>query len=153
MGRVFQDDLPVVSISRLRAEGKITAETTRARISLAGVEFEVSLLLQEFPNGGSWSLFCCPSCGGKARVLRVHDGAVVCRRCCLRRGVWFRCWGLGRGDCAEARIVELRTQLESPVPLRLKPHLWGKLERRGRLEAALARAEFIVAEHQLKGGK
>jgi hypothetical protein len=30
--------------------------------------------------------------------------------------------------------------------IRLKPHLWGKLERRKRLEAALARCEFIVSQ-------
>ena len=30
------------------------------------------------------------------------------------------------------------------MPLRLKPHLWGKMERRSRLEAALARAELLV---------
>jgi hypothetical protein len=35
--------------------------------------------------------------------------------------------------------------LESETSLRLKPVLWGKLERRKRLEAALARCEFIVS--------
>jgi hypothetical protein len=39
--------------------------------------------------------------------------------------------------------------LESAVSLRLKPALWGKMERRSRLEAALARAEFILARHRL----
>jgi hypothetical protein len=36
--------------------------------------------------------------------------------------------------------------LESEVSLRLKPVLWGKLERRKRHEAALARAEFILSK-------
>jgi len=27
--------------------------------------------------------------------------------------------------------------------------LWGKMERRSRLEATLARAEFVVAQHRL----
>jgi hypothetical protein len=55
---------------------------------------------------------------------------------------------------AEARIPRLRAKLESVVPLRVKPHLlWGTMERRKRLEAALRRAEFIVAQHQLKRGK
>ena len=34
--------------------------------------------------------------------------------------------------------------LESDTSLRLKPVLWGKLERRSRHEAALAKAEFIL---------
>jgi hypothetical protein len=35
--------------------------------------------------------------------------------------------------------------LETSVSLRLKPVLWGKLERRSRLEAVLARREYIVS--------
>ena len=35
--------------------------------------------------------------------------------------------------------------LKAPVSLRLKPVLWGKMERRKRLEAALARCEYIVS--------
>jgi hypothetical protein len=44
--RVFQDDLPSVGVSRLRANGTITAEMTRAMIGLADVEVEVGLSLQ-----------------------------------------------------------------------------------------------------------
>jgi hypothetical protein len=37
--------------------------------------------------------------------------------------------------------------LESPTSLRLKPStLWGKMERRSRMEAALRKAEFRVAQ-------
>jgi hypothetical protein len=86
-----------IGVSRLRASGTITVEMTRTRIGLADVE--AGLSLQKFPNGGSWSLFRCPSCGRKARTLR------------------------------------------------LKPHLWGTMERRSRLEAALRRAEFVVSRH------
>jgi hypothetical protein len=50
---------------------------------------------------------------------------------------------------AEHRIPKLRAMLESEAPLRLKPVLWGKMERRKRLEAALRRCEFIVAHGQL----
>jgi hypothetical protein len=42
--------------------------------------------------------------------------------------------------------------LESPTPLRLKPVLlWSRLERRSRLKAALARAEYLLAEYTMKG--
>jgi hypothetical protein len=41
--------------------------------------------------------------------------------------------------------------LESKESLRLKPGLlWDTMERRKRHEAALARAEYIVAQHRLK---
>jgi hypothetical protein len=45
---------------------------------------------------------------------------------------------------AEHRIPKLRAKLESVESLRLKPHLWGKMERRSRLEAALWRAEYVA---------
>jgi hypothetical protein len=47
---------------------------------------------------------------------------------------------------AEHRIPKLRAMLESDVSLRLKPHLWGKMERRKRLEAALRGCEFLVSQ-------
>jgi hypothetical protein len=51
---------------------------------------------------------------------------------------------------AEHRIPKLRAMLESEQSLRLKPVLWGTMERRKRFEAALARCEYIVAQHQLR---
>jgi hypothetical protein len=45
---------------------------------------------------------------------------------------------------AEHRIPKLRAILESVESLRLKPHLWGTMERRSRLAAALPRAELLV---------
>jgi hypothetical protein len=45
---------------------------------------------------------------------------------------------------AEASIQRLRAKLETSVSLRLKPVLWGKTERRSRLEAALKRTEYVV---------
>ena len=144
MARVFQDDLPSVGISRLRACGVITAEMTRATIGFANVKVEVDLSLQKFPNGGSWSLFLCPSCGRKARTLRLLEGCVFCWRCCVSRGVRYRCEPMGSRRRAEHRIPKLRAKLESAASLRLKPHLWGTMERRSRLEAALQRAELIV---------
>jgi hypothetical protein len=52
---------------------------------------------------------------------------------------------MGLRQRAEHRIPKLRAMLESDVSLRLKPHLWGTMERRSRLEAALRRAEYIVS--------
>jgi hypothetical protein len=143
---IFQDDLPSISVSRLRATGAVTAEMTRTTIGVADVEVEVGLSLQRFRNGGSWSLFRCPSCGRKARVLKLLEGCLLCWRCCHRRGARYRVWRSGMRGRAECRIPRLRVMLESAEPLRLKPHLWGKMERRSRLEAALREAEFRVAQ-------
>ena len=150
MERIFQDDLPTVRIPHLRASGAITSETSVVSVRLGGVEKTVSVTLQRFPNGGSWSLFFCPCCGRKARVLRLLCGEVLCWRCCVRRGVRFRCEPMSIRQRAERRIPKLRAMLESEVSLRLKPVLWGKLERRSRLQAALERAEYVVKRSSFK---
>jgi hypothetical protein len=146
----YRDDLLALSISRLRATGVITAETTMFRLKLGCVEQNVAIHLRRFPNGGSWSLFECPTCGKRTRTLRLHLDDIVCPGCCKRRGVRCRCETMSVQQRAEHRIPKLRAMLESESSLRLKPHLWGKLERRSRLKAALARAEYIGAQHRLK---
>jgi hypothetical protein len=119
---------------------------TRVTVGFGGVVVEVGLSLVKFPNGGSWSFFLCPQCARRARVLKLLEGSVVCQRCCIKRGVRFRCEPISVKKRAEMRIPKLRAMLESEVSLRLKPVLWGKLERRKRHEAALARAEFILSK-------
>jgi hypothetical protein len=149
--RVFQDDLPTISTPRLRAAGVITADMTSAVIALAGGPVEVGLALVKFPNGGSWSFFVAPCCGRKAKSLRLHDDRLMCRVCLRARGVLWRCEPTSPRRRALLRIPKLKAKLESPIPLRLKPHLrYSKLERRKRLEAALARCEYIVAQAQFK---
>ena len=44
----------------------------------------------------------------------------------------------------ELRIPKLKAMLQSEQSLRLKPHLWGTMEKRVRHEAALRRAELLV---------
>ena len=149
MGRVFLDDLPVVFVSRLRANGALKVEMTEFVVCLGGVEQTVGLTLRRFPNGGSWSRFVAPCCGWKVRLLRLLDGALVCTRCCTRRGVRRRLDPVSVRRRAEHRIPKLRAMLESETSLRLKPHLWGKLERRSRHEAALAKAELRVAQYRV----
>jgi hypothetical protein len=146
--RRFADDLPAVSISRLRAAGTVTLAMATMTISLGDVEMNVGVNHLYFPNGGSWSFFIAPCCGRRARTLRLLDGAVLCSVCCKRRGACPRTWPLGLRQRAEHRIPKLRAMLQSDVPLRLKPHLrWSKLERRTRLEAALRKAELLVGYH------
>jgi hypothetical protein len=148
--RTFQDDLPTISVSRLRATGVITAEMETVAVKVGDSAVAVGLYLQKFPNGGSWSLFRCPCCGGKARSLRLYEERLLCRRCLMARGVSWRCNPTSPRRRAEMRIPKLRAKLESETSLRLKPHLWGTMEKRKRHEAALARCESIVARALLK---
>jgi hypothetical protein len=140
---VTQDDLPSISISRLRATGAVTAEMTKTTIGVADVE--VCLQLVKFANGGSWSFFLCPHCGRRARTLKLFEEAVLCWRCCHHRGARYRVWTKSVRGRAEHRASKLALVLDSKASLRLKPHLWGTMERRKRHEAALARAEFIIS--------
>ena len=149
----FADDLPAVKISRLRALGLITAETKEFLVRLGGVEQSVDLVLRRFPNRGSWSLFVCPTCSRWVQVLRALDGALVCRECCRRRGIRPRGDPLSVKQRAELRIPKLKAMLESKESLRLKPHLWGTMERRSRLEAALRKAELLLGFRDFVRGK
>ena len=116
---IFQDDLPAISASRLRATGVITAEMTRTTI--AGVE--VDLHLVKFANGGSWSFFRCPSCDRGARTLKLFDGfCTVLALLPSSRCAVSRAGRVGLRGRAELRIPKLRAMLETPASLRLKPH-------------------------------
>jgi hypothetical protein len=131
-------------MSRLRALDLVTAETREFVVKLGDVEQAVAVTLRKFPNGGSWSLFVCPTCGLRAQVLRVVDDAVVCRRCCIRRGIRSRASPMSVRQRAELRIPKLKAMLQSEQSLRLKPHLWGTMEKRVRHEAALRKAQLLV---------
>lgn len=139
-----RDDLPAVRVSRLRALDIITPTTKTFLVQLGRVEQIVGIDLLKFPNGGTWSLFICPTCGRRAQTLRLLGDEIVCRKCCERRRIQHRVWTLSVRQRAERRIPKLRAMLESKESLRLKPGLWGTMERRKRHEAALKRCEFIV---------
>jgi hypothetical protein len=87
------------------------AEMKQTTIGLGDVE--VGLSLQKFPDGGSGSLFRCPSCGRKAQTLRLLEGCVVCWRCCVSRGVRYRSEPMGARQRAEHRVTKLCAMLES----------------------------------------
>jgi hypothetical protein len=144
----FRDELPVVKVSRLRATGAVTEAMTETTVWFGDVTAIVGLWHLHFPNGGGWSYFLCPACGQKAQRLRLLSGQVLCRRCLLRRGVRSRLEPLSVRQRAAVRAPELIGRLGSIELERLKPHLWGTMERRKRHEAALARAEFILSKGQ-----
>jgi hypothetical protein len=118
MPSIFQDDLPAVSISRLRAVGVVTPDMRWVEIVFGegdeALRRVVGLWHRRFPNNGGWSLFVCPNCSRRARVLRLN-GKPMCRHCLLREGVPYRIAGGSPAERAEARvkrIEKLRARLE-----------------------------------------
>jgi hypothetical protein len=145
----FIDDLPAVHISRLRALGVVTADMQQFTVALGDVTAVVGVSLLQFPNGGSWSFFVCPTCGKSVRTLRSLNGVIVCKRCCVARGVRYRCEPTGARQRAAMRAPKLFERLNSEASLRLKPHLWGTMERRSRYEETLQRNLAILRRADL----
>jgi hypothetical protein len=154
---LFVDDLPASPvISRLRAEGVVNADTRLTEVAFgegnAAFKRWVGVAHQTFRNGGSWSLYICTSCRGRARVLRLFEGRPICRRCCLRRGLRYRIEGgspAERAKARRARIERLRRLLNGN-PARLHPRPGRVLDRRGSLEMSLRRALIAARQDLLK---
>ena len=122
----------------------------RIRVTIAGVSREVGLWHLRFPNGGGWSFFLCPSCGRRARVLKLFE-KIGCRRCtCSGSSSRPLPWRIDLGD-RTLQIERLRQRL-SGVPARVKPRPGRTLDRRWRTEQALRRA-LIAERSRLKGAK
>jgi hypothetical protein len=149
--RVFRDDLPSVKVSRLRARGEITAESTHAFVRFGEIEFVAGVTLRRFRNGGSWSLFLCPVCNGRAQVLWLLDGRPACRRCCIARGVRWRVEPMSIYKRAAHRIPKLIAQLNNPEPARLHPRPGRTMDRRSRLEVALSASMLTLRKGRLRG--
>jgi hypothetical protein len=143
--RLLLETLPVSpSVSRLRAEGKITADMTSVWIGFGAIELkrEVRLAHRRFPNGGSWSFFLCPRCERRVRRLRLNDGRPMCSRCCGN----FHRISYGSPDereiAREGRIERLR-KLVDGGPARLNPRPGRTLDRRWWLTVSLRRALIV----------
>jgi hypothetical protein len=145
------DDLPAVSVSRLRALGDITAEMKTTTVKFDNVEFVVALSLRRFPNGGNWSFFVC-SCGRRARILRLFECGLACSRCLEARGLRPRVQLIRTEQRAAYHAPRILSRLNSETPARLFPRLGRKLDRRANLEAKLRRSlivarQFAIDEH------
>jgi hypothetical protein len=145
--RFFQNDLLASSsVSRLRALGVVDRNTKSVLISFGEGDDafwrEVHVSQRRFPNGGSWSFFQCPQCERCARVLKLHDGAVMCWRCCAARGARYRSANgspVERDAARVARLKSLREFLDG-VQARLHPRPGRALDRRRELTISLRRA-------------
>jgi hypothetical protein len=103
--RIFFDELVSLAASRLRATGAIRLEDRHGVIAFGdednGVERRkcIGVAHTKFPNGGSWSYFVCPRCGGRKKKLWLIDDAPRCQSCCWSLGVRYRsAYGFGRGE-------------------------------------------------------
>jgi hypothetical protein len=149
MARVFQDDLLAVNSARLRALGVINPNATSAVVSFGEGENaftrEIEVWHRKWTHGRGLSLFICPRCGGKAQILRVHDGGPQCRKCLKSSGVQFRIAYGRRAERAEARarrVERLMAKLNGG-PLRVHPRGGRGIERRRSLELSLKRARIV----------
>ena len=104
-GRIFFDELASLTASRLKATGAIRLEDRQGVIAFGdedhGVERRkcIGVVHRKFPNGGSWSYFVCPRCGGRKKKLWLVDEAPRCLKCCWALGVRYRAaYGFGRAE-------------------------------------------------------
>lgn len=152
MQREFQDDLIVVNSARLRALGVVRPDAISAVVSFGegedALRCKVKLWHRKFRNGRGISLFLCPACGGKAQLLKLHDGLPQCRNCLKRRGVQFRIAYGTRAERAEARTkrIEKLTAKLAGGSLRIDGRGVG---RRRELELSLRRALIRERERLL----
>ena len=97
--RCFFDELPSLDAARLRATGTIRLEDRHGVIAFGDKQKLVGLAHTVFENGGSWSYFVCPKCGGRKKKLWLVDDAPRCLSCCWSLGVRYRsAYGFGRSE-------------------------------------------------------
>ena len=145
--RYFQDTLLTSpSVSKLRASGVLDRSTKSVLVAFGegdeALHREIRITHRQFPNGGDWSFFVCPQCERRARVLKLHDGAVMCWRCCAARGALYRSASGSpvERDAARVARVERLSELLDDVPARLYPRPGRVLDRRRELTISLRRA-------------
>jgi hypothetical protein len=124
--RRFYDEFEAVRVSRFRAEGTVDPARAQALIRFpSGKTKLLGVAHTKFPNGGGWSYFVCPGCGGRRMKLWLVDDAPRCYRCCEKLNILHRSrYGFGREARRREQEKELQRLigvLETPVRLTLKP--------------------------------
>jgi hypothetical protein len=108
---------------------------TRTIIRLGERDFVVGLTLRKFPNGGSWSLFICPRCGGRSSILRLLNDQPTCKRCCTGLGIRRMADPMGVRRRVAHRLPKLLAKINTTA--RLHPRPGRTLDKRPQLENAL----------------
>jgi hypothetical protein len=144
------DDLPHLSVSRLRAAGLIRPDDKTTTVQFPAPDdtttFVVALQHIRFSNGGGWSFFQCP-CGRRCRTLRLYNGSPACKHCLGAKGLRYRVTDLSKPERAAYAVSRLKARLMSDTPARLHPRPGRRLDRRSHFAAALWRAEYVAARH------
>ena len=97
--RVFFDELLSLTASRLKASGAIRLEDRHGIIAFGDEQKLLGVAHTIFKNGGSWSFFVCPRCGGRKKKLWLVDDAPRCLSCCWSLGIRYRsAYGFGRSE-------------------------------------------------------
>jgi hypothetical protein len=103
--RVFFDQLLSLDAACLKATGAIRLEDKHGFIAFGDEDHGgerrkcIGVTHTTFPNGGSWSYFICPRCGGRKKKLWLIDDAPRCLNCCWSLGVRYRsAYGFGRAE-------------------------------------------------------
>ena len=103
--RVFFDELLSLDAARLKATGAIRLEDRHGVIAFGDEDHGVNAAnasaspIRYSRNGGSWSYFICPRCGGRKKKLWLVDDAPRCLSCCWSLGVRYRsAYGFGRSE-------------------------------------------------------
>jgi hypothetical protein len=65
--RFFFDELLSLAASRLKATGAIRLEDRHGIIAFGDKQKLIGVAHTQFPNGGAWSYFICPRCGGRKK--------------------------------------------------------------------------------------
>jgi hypothetical protein len=104
-GRVFFDEFASLDAARLKATRAITIEDRHGVIAFGDKDHDlqrrkcIGVVHTKFPNGGSWSYFVCPRCGGRKKKLWLVEDAPRCLSCCWSLGVRYRsAYGFGRSE-------------------------------------------------------
>jgi hypothetical protein len=88
-----------VSPRRASRPGAIRLEDRHGNIDFGEKQKLVGVAHTVFENGGSWSYFICPRCGGRKKKLWLVDDAPHCLSCCWSLGVRYRsAYGFGRAE-------------------------------------------------------
>ena len=97
--RIFFDELVSLDAARLKAAGAIRLEDRHGVIAFGDKQKLVGVSHTVFRNGGAWSYFACPRCGGRKKKLWLVDDAPRCLSCCWSLGVRYRsAYGFGRSE-------------------------------------------------------
>jgi hypothetical protein len=147
--RAAIEDFPASeSVSRLRASGRIGADTLVTTVSIGDVTFEVPVVHRRFGNGGDWAFYQC-GCGRRCRVLRLFEGSLECRWCLTARGLRGRVELIATHERAGYLGPKLIARLNSSSAARLHPRGGEMLDRRSRLEGKLRRSLAVARRHAL----